>query len=288
MTKAKAKTASKSGSLPAKMQTATIVSGEGTDAEIRQRCAENVAGWDDLSERSKADMVRLMRGFWQREVAPTYEVRKVEGGSCFIRVPDDNNTTLSVLRTVEAFASPSQAYVDDRLANLANCSLSSGSVSSDKLSAAVAFVHGGQPQDTVQSSLLVQMAATHDAALKALGRVGTSELIPQAQLWGNLSAKLLNAFTRQAETLAKLQRGGEQVIKHVHIDNRGGQAVVAEQIVTGGQENKSGEQAYEQGSCSAALLGENTIRDIVPMPRDTGQEALPHTRRSGGKRSAAG
>lgn len=288
MTKAKTK-AAKSAPPPAKKQEATIVSGVGTDAEIAQRCADNVQGWAKLSARSKADMVRLMRGYEERATGPAYEIRMADDGTSYLRVPDNANVTLSALRTVETFASPSQAYVDNRLCNLANhAAKTNGEVTTDGLTAAVAFVHGGQAQDTVQSSLLVQMAATHDAALKALGRVNTCETIPQGQLWGNLSAKLLNAFTRQAETLAKLQRGGEQVIKHVHIDNRGGQAVVAEQIVTGGSNSNVGEQAYGQGACSPALLGENTIRDIVPMPRDKGQEALPHPRRSGGKRGAAG
>ena len=40
----------------------------------------------------------------------------------------------------------------------------------------------------------------------------------------------------QMETLARMRRGGEQVVRHVHVDNRGGQAVIAENVHTGGRE----------------------------------------------------
>lgn len=287
----KAKPAGKSAtrrSAKASPPTAYIVSGEGTDAEILERCAKNVEGWDKLGPRGKSDMVRLMREFHFGRVPPRYEVKRDGAGNTSIRPPEEQNTTLSVLRVTEAFASVSVDYVDSKIGDLADYHERRGGCTSQKLSASVGFVHGGKAEDTVQSALLVQMAATHDAAMRALGGIGTCDTVQQAQLWSNLSGKLLNAFTRQAETLAKLQRGGEQVIKHVHIDNRGGQAVLAEQVVTGGVNAESGDQPYGQGACGPALLGENTIRDIVPMPRNEGPETLPNPRRSGGKRSAEG
>ena len=41
------------------------------------------------------------------------------------------------------------------------------------------------------------------------------------------------------EALDRLARGGEQVIKHVHVDNRGGQAVIADSVQSGGKMEKS-------------------------------------------------
>ena len=36
------------------------------------------------------------------------------------------------------------------------------------------------------------------------------------------------------EVLDRMDRGGTQTIKHVHVDNRGGQTVIADRITTGG------------------------------------------------------
>lgn len=58
--------------------------------------------------------------------------------------------------------------------------------------------------------------------------------MPTAQTFGNLAAKLLRTSQGQMETLARMRRGGEQVVKHIHVDNRGGQAVIAENVATGG------------------------------------------------------
>lgn len=40
------------------------------------------------------------------------------------------------------------------------------------------------------------------------------------------------------EALAKLDQPREQTVRHVHVDNRGGQAVIAETVQTGGGEWK--------------------------------------------------
>jgi hypothetical protein len=70
------------------------------------------------------------------------------------------------------------------------------------------------------------------------------------------------------------------VIRHIHIDNRGGQALVAEQVVTGGANAESREQSYEQGALGPALLGEDPLGNIVPMPGREGEEPMPVARGS--------
>lgn len=105
---------------------------------------------------------------------------------------------------------------------------------SQQVSADLAFVAGAKPADPIQSTLAVQMTATHDAAMRALAMVGKAGHVDHLQMYGNLANKLLGTFVRQAEAYTKMQRGGEQVVKHVHVDNRGGQAIVADQVVTGG------------------------------------------------------
>jgi hypothetical protein len=108
------------------------------------------------------------------------------------------------LRLVETWGSNSDAYSNDRLGQLG--SYFAGDHAADSVSAALAFVRGAKAKDPVQSSLAVQMTATHDAAMKALRKVDKAEWVEQAQVFGNLACKLLNAYTRQAETLAKLQQ----------------------------------------------------------------------------------
>lgn len=260
---------------------AQMVSGEGTDDEIRQRCADSVAGWDDLSERARADLVRLMRDMWQQPFPPRMEVADSGG------VRPAGNPTLAALRTVETFASGSSDYADHRVNDLARYHGKAG-VHSDApgtaqaISADLAFIHGAKPSDTVQSTLLLQMASVHHAAEQALRLSMGSQYLDHAQVMGNLAAKLFNVWTRQAEVLAKLQRGGEQIVKHIHLDNRGGQAIVADQVVTGGSNGNRGGQAYEQGAVSAAMFGSDSVGRGVPMPCDAGEAALlPAWGRSG-------
>jgi hypothetical protein len=178
-----------------------------------------------------------------------------------------------VLRLVEAFGTNSAAYANERIADLSRL-YASRSDASPQVSAAMAFVTGAKAADPVQSSLAVQMVATHDAALQALRRASSAEWVEHAQVFGNLATKLLNVYTRQAEVLAKLQRGGEQVIKHIHIDNRGGQAVVTDQLVTGGQNGESQDQPYEQGALRAAMLGHDEGGNGVPVAGASRQEAV--------------
>lgn len=232
-------------------------------------------------------MVRLMRMVENAQPHPAFAVTDTPGGEKKIGVPDDCNVTLHALRLIEAFASASPDFVNDRLGDIATyhrAGFKGGNEPTPvSVAAGVAFVRGGNPTDTVQSTLLVQMAATHDAALRALGALGRVTTTPQMNLFGNLSTKLLNTYTRQAEVLSRLQRGGEQVIKHVHIDNRGGQAVVTDTVLTGGASVGSRDQAFGLSALGPAMLGENPIGQAVPMPRDEGKEAVPDSWRRAGE-----
>ena len=259
---------------------ARVVIMDGTAKDF-ESCAEHVPGWDDLGKQSKAELVGLMRNYWALGPSPEITIPQGQTGAVSIGPAEGENTTLYALRLSDTMACQSMAFLDDRVSDLATYHKRSnrGGVTSKNISSSLAFVAGAKAQDTVQSSLAVQMAATHDAAMRALGMVGAAEFTEQAKLYGKLASKLLNAYTRQAETLAKLQRGGEQVIKHVHIDNRGGQAVVTDQVVTGGQGKNVDGQPHGTGSVTqcAALLGEDTERNGVPVSFDQGQETVQAT-----------
>ena len=256
-----------------------MVSGFGTDEEIAARCAEQVGGWASLSDRGKADMVRLMRHYHDTVQPPALEVVKGKD-QLELHTPDGLNPTLNAMRLMKAMGTSSDALLNARLSDLTRYHSSrGGGLTSLDASAAFALIAGGNAADPVQSTLLTQMHCTNDAAIRALSSAGRAKTIPEAQLWGNLSVKLLNAYTRQAEVLAKLQRGGEQVIKHVHIDNRGGQALVTEQVITGGGVNgKSENQAHGQSALGPALLGSESLGVGVPIPSREGAEAVPYAR----------
>lgn len=271
------------GKAPREPQRAFVVEQDCSDEVMRKVCAAKVEGWDTLRADEQVEAMRLMRLYQKGQRSALMEIVQ-EGEKRFVGFADTANVTLQSLRLVETFGTRSQELVNDRVGDLVSYPRPSSkgglSPGDEQLNAALAFVAGGKPEDSVQSTLLVQMAATHDAAMRALGAAARAEFVQQVQMWGNLSAKLLNTYTRQAEVLAKLQRGGEQVVKHIHIDNRGGQAVVTEQVVAGGGvKSKVGEQPYEQGSPGPALLGTDPLGNVVPMPSAEGQEAVQTARR---------
>ena len=129
---------------------------------------------------------------------------------------------------------------------------------------------------------MVQMIAANEAALRATSMVGKCDWFPQSMGFGNLANKFMRTFTAQTEALARLRRGGEQVVKYVHV-HEGGQAVVAGTInQTGGSGNiESGEQPYGTNAAapSAALPSPDRAKDGVPIPSDAQRQMSPARRK---------
>lgn len=271
-------------------QRAYIVSGQGTDDEIRARCLADIPGFADMGERVQGELVRLMRKFWEMPVSPRLEVEQ-SGDTTVISPPEGTNVTLSAMRTIETFASGSSEYTNRRVEDLTKAARARKSLNTDGLMADLAFVTGGGATDTVQSTLLTQMAATHNAALTALNMSMRSEYVDQVTQMGNLANRLFNTYARQAETLAKLQRDGTQTVKHIHIDNRhGGQTLVTDTVQTGGVNAGSAGQAHATGAigASAALLGQDAQGYGMPIASGPGAETLSHARLCAGIGSEAG
>ena len=139
-----------------------------------------------------------------------------------------------------------------------------------------------EPQNQTEVLLLVQIYVTHDAAIRALCQLGKAEWVPQAQTFGNLAAKLLRTSQGQMDTLSRMRRGGEQVVRHIHVDNRGGQAVIAENVNTGGPKSeKIDEQSYTAGAAGIgpSVLGAHANGNGVPIPSRQRQKAMSNARR---------
>jgi hypothetical protein len=124
-----------------------------------------------------------------------------------------------------------------------------------EINAALAFISGIEPANEVEAALAAQMAVTNGMALELLGRTRREEYVTQLEASGGLAVKLLRTFTLQAETLAKLRRGGGQTVRveHVHV-HAGGQAIVGNVSPGGGASLKSEDQPHaKQDSVQPAL-----------------------------------
>jgi len=150
-----------------------------------------------------------------------------------------------------------------------------------EMNAAFALIDGYQPQNELEATLLVQMATTHSAAMQALLTANGDLRLATDGGVGNLAIKLLRTFTMQVEALTKLRRGGEQVVRHIHVDNRGGQAVIAEIVNQGGANGKSADQSHTAAATvgGPALLSEDASWHGVPIPGGERKKAVPNARR---------
>lgn len=101
------------------------------------------------------------------------------------------------------------------------------------LLAGVEAVQAIGPRNPAEAMLAVQMVAAHHLALDLMTRASNSDRVDFMDRYANMATKFSRTFLAQMEGLAKLRRNGEQVVKHVHV-NEGGQAVIAGTVHTGG------------------------------------------------------
>jgi hypothetical protein len=132
-------------------------------------------------------------------------------------------------RLKRAFGTASSAFVDASLVQLiAAARLPGSGISEIAVNASLAFIEGAEPQDEVESALVIQMACTHSAAMAVLGTLGGAHggernIVAKA----SAAARLLRAYAAQVEALRRLRNGGSQFVRveHVYV-NEGGQAVI--------------------------------------------------------------
>ena len=148
-----------------------------------------------------------------------------------------------------------------------------GTPNETSVNAALAIVDGIGPENEMEALLASQMAATHALAMMLVGRTRRVDQLQQAAVNGGLAIKLLRTFTLQAETLAKLRRGGGQTVRveHVHVHS-GGQAIVGN-VTGGGTTIKSEEQPHAKPVAALAhadapfesLRSTDAERDRMPV-----------------------
>ena len=276
----KAKSSNKE--VPANDRTIPITLPEsGTAEEAKGNLAKSVPGWDKLSKSEQTELAEMATAQLRAPKPVKVKLTEKPTGGKSIGIAGDCETQ-GLLKLQKTFAAVTMDPVNARANELLKYMASVGSDNTDRYNAALSFIESMEPQNQAEVLLLVQMYVTHDAAIRALSMMGTAEWVPQVQTFGNLATKLLRTSQGQMETLGRMRRGGEQVVRHIHVDNRGGQAVIAENVNTGGPRNgKSKDQSFATGttSNSSTLLGTDTSGGGMPVPSREGQAAMQDARR---------
>lgn len=204
----------------------------------------------------------------------------LEGGSL---APPHSDAVGHLLTLMDAIGSRSRDFLSVNLGALEAATRERGaprSVESAGLNAGIALVQAIEPENELESALAVQMAGTHALATDLLCMAKQAQSTEHLALYANLAVKFERTFTMQIEALGRMRRGGEQVVKHVHV-NEGGQAVIAGTVHTGGARNEITERPHEQAADAAiaALPGPDPTRDGVPVPGNA-QRPLQAARRA--------
>jgi hypothetical protein len=253
----------------------------GTAEEAKSDLANSVPGWDNLSKREQTELAELATAQLRALKPVKVTLTEKPNGSKSIGIFGDCEAQ-GILKLQKTFAAVTMDPVNARASELLKYMGSVNTDTTDRYNAALSFIESMAPQNQAETLLLLQMYVTHDAAIRALSMLGSAEWVPQIQTFGNLATKLLRTSQGQMETLARMRRGGEQVVRHIHVDNRGGQAVIAENLNTGGQKNEKIDdqsQATETAGIIPALLSPNSQGSGVPVASCEGQTALQNARR---------
>lgn len=131
------------------------------------------------------------------------------------------------------------------------------------------------------SRMLMAQALTLDSIFTRMAERAAANIreFPDAtKKYMLLALKAQSNSRATLEALARIHQPREQIVKHVNV-NEGGQAVFAGQIHQHHQPGADHENANQPHGPRAAMLGEDTQGNGVPIARDEGQEAVPAARR---------
>jgi hypothetical protein len=123
-------------------------------------------------------------------------------------------------RLNEALGTTSSDFVNATLVQIQNASrMPSGGISETSVNAVLAFIEAAEPKNEIEAALAIQMACTHAVAMAVLSRAGGAYCGDRhVALMASASAKLLNAYANQVETMRRLRNGGTQVIRVERIE----------------------------------------------------------------------
>jgi len=178
---------------------------------------------------------------------------------------------------LDAFGTPSADFMNATFGQLVDAIANKAGEAPNELAinAALAVMGGADPANEVEALLASQMAATHGLAMVMIGRARRVGDLNQLEVQGGLAVKLLRTFTLQAETLAKLRRGGGQTVRveHVHV-HAGAQAIVGNVAHGGGAISKNEEQPHAK-QFAAAVPALECVAEVGHAPFDALRSAHP-------------
>lgn len=251
--------------------------------EVAKSLACCIPEWGELKQPQRDELVRHSLNSRLRPArAKVAAITDAETGNIAISPPEKHQASHAI-RIYETFATASEDIVFARLSEIQSHFSKSGADTSTKMSAALAFIAGCNPENEQQSAMATQMALVHDAAMTALGAAKRAEYMDTYEKYSNQANKLSRTFAMLTDSYAKLQRGGVQTVKHVNV-YEGGQAVVADTVHTGGMNAKRPEPAHaaRDPGVGPSMLGHDPQWNGVPVASREGQEALPDARRREG------
>jgi hypothetical protein len=95
----------------------------------------------------------------------------------------------------------------------------SGGISETSVNAVLALVEAAEPKNEIEAALAIQTAGTHAVAMAVLSRAGGAYGGDRhVAMTASATARLLNAFANQAETMRRLRNGGTQIIRVERIE----------------------------------------------------------------------
>lgn len=222
--------------------------------------APRIEGWDNMPDATKAEIID---GVTAMDAMPKRAAVTRKGTMVTRR--EGTSGTLYWVRMCKTFASSSEDFIMGQIDTISNYlnKNNSGGATDRAMNEILAFVGGCSAENEMQATIAVQMALANDAAMRALSMIGQGVFLENAKSYSEIANKLMRTVATLGETLNKLQRGGTQVIKHVHV-NEGGQAIVADTFnhTPGGGSN----HPHQCHGAAAAVAGA-TLRSENPEGR---------------------
>ena len=230
------------------------------------------------NERDKAAIDRASGRVMARHKRAAVKVAGNKGAELQIQSPHGDGAGHH-RQMLDAFGTPSGDFMNAAFSQMLNAITDRGADAPNEvaINAALAVIGGVEPANEVEALIASQMAATHSLAMIMIGRARKVDRLDQLEAQGGLAVKLLRTFTLQAETLAKLRRGGGQTVRveHVHV-HAGGQAIVGNVAPGGGAILKSEDQPHAKQPAMLAhgdapfdpLRRTHSQRDRLPVASD--------------------
>lgn len=176
-----------------------------------------------LTDAQRAEVVAYAEHARTRRKPPRFELLADDK----ISPEAGDDIDLFQARLARSIGSPNAAVISHLLNHAANAIEGDAAVV-NKCNTVAALLTGIGPRDEQEGMLAVQMIATHNLALSMVRRAFKTDRVDFLATYSNLSAKLMNAYTRQLEALARLRgQTGKQTVRVEHVTvQSGGQAVV--------------------------------------------------------------